>query len=148
MATTLDLKKRVLALRGKEKLIAAQALEDNHEIAENLNASQLAQGLKSDGTEANFTYSPFTIATKKGKPGLAGVTDHLTNYNTGESYKGLYFKITGDQVEGGTTTDKEESISDRMDGKAFLLDQDNKEIFIRQHVQKTFMQKIRDIIKL
>jgi hypothetical protein len=148
MATLKELKKRVLSLRGKEVKIAVQALQDNRKAAVDLVAVQLAQGIKSDGTKSDFSYAPFTTASKKGKSGLAAVTTHLTNYNTGASYRGLYFRVEGSQIVEGTTTDKEEAISDRMDGKAFGLDKDSREEFIHQHVQKTFNYKIRTFLKL
>lgn len=148
MGTLRDLKKRVQNLKGKEVSLASEALQDNSEIAADLVAGQLAQGVKSDGTKSDFTYAPFTIAVKRGKPGLAGITDHLTNFDTGESYRGLYMKVNGDKIEFGTKSNKEESISDRMDGEAFRPDQDNKEELVRNHAQPAFMKKVKDILKL
>jgi hypothetical protein len=148
MATLKEIKKRVLALRGKEVKIAVQALQENRKAAVDLVAVQLAQGIKSDGTKSDFVYSGVTIGIKKNKSGLAAVTSHLTNYNTGASYRGLYFRVEGSQIVEGTTTDKEQAISDRMDGKAFGLDKDSREELIHQHVQKTFNRKIRTFLKL
>jgi hypothetical protein len=124
-------------------LIASTALQDNEKIATDLVASQLAQGIKSDGSKADYPYSPLTIAIKKTRSGLSSVTSHLTNYDTGESYKKLFMKVDKSNVLFGTNTDKEESISDRMDGLAFKPTQDNKEELIRQHVQRSFIEKIK-----
>jgi hypothetical protein len=128
--------------------IAKQSLSDNLEFAIEYNASQLAQGLQKDGTKSDFTYAPFTIASKRSKSGLASVTDRLTNYDTGESYRQLYAKIEGSKIIFGTKTNKEGSISARMDGKGFGLTPDNKEEFIRQNVRFNFIKKIKDILKL
>lgn len=148
MATVKQLIARLESLQGKEIDYASAAIQENEKTAADLVASQLAQGIKSDGSAAVFSYAPFTIALKKRKAGLAGITDHLTNFDTGESYQKLYLKVEGDKIEFGTKTDKEASISDRMDGKAFGLNQDNKEEFIRQHVQPFFVKKIKEFLQL
>lgn len=148
MGTLQTIKKRLLQLQGKEGELARAALSENSEVAVDLNAAQLAQGILKDGSLSDFTYASFTIASKKQKSGLSAITDHLTNYDTGESYRNLFMKVEGDQIAFGTTTDKEESISDRMEGKAFGLTPDNKEEFIRQHVQQSFMARVKEIVKL
>ncbi|MBK7885471.1 MAG: hypothetical protein IPJ81_18025 [Chitinophagaceae bacterium] len=148
MSTLQQIKKRFLSLQGQEIEIAKQAFDECSQAAEDLIAGQLAQGIKSSGEKAEFSYSPLTIAIKKTKSGLSAVTSHLTNYDTGESYAGLYAKVNGSMIEFGTTSSKEEDISDRMDGQAFKLTQESKEEFIRQHVQKAFTKKVREHIKL
>ena len=80
--------------------------------------------------------------------GLAGITDHLTNYDTGESYRGLYMKVKGNEVEFGTTTDKETDISNRMNKKAFGLTPENKIDFIKQFALPIFIKKVRQKLKL
>lgn len=148
MANLKEIANRFRDLRGKEIEFVKEALNENSEVAVQMVAEQLAKGIKSDGTAAVFTYSPFTIAQKKNRPGLSGVTDHLTNYDTGESYRGLYFKVNGASVEYGTTTDKEADISDRMDGLAFAPTPKNKEELILHFVSKTANRKIRNFLKL
>lgn len=148
MATLQQIKKKLLSLQGKEVDLAVKAIDDNSEVAADLIAQQLAQGIKSTGEKSDYSYSLFTIASKKGKTGLAAVTSHLTNYDTGESYKGLYAKVKGSTIEFGTTSNKENAISGRMDGKAFGLMQENKEEFIRQYVQKVYNKKVREFLKL
>lgn len=148
MATISVLRDRLLKLQGREVDIAVGAIKKNEDVLPDFVASQLAQGVMKDGEKSDFTYSPFTIAVKKTRSGLSSVTSHLTNYDTGESYRQLYAKVKNSEIEFGTTTDKEESISDRMDGKAFGLTPDNKEEFVRQHVQQDFIKMIKDELKL
>lgn len=148
MASLKEIVERFRALRGREMEFAAKAIAKNEDVAVQMVAEQLAKGIKSDGSEANFTYAPFTIAQKRNRPGLSGVTDHLTNYDTGASYKGLYFRVEGANVVAGTTTDKEESILDRMDGLAFIPTPDNKQEFIKEHVQKTYNADVKAFLKL
>ena len=148
MSTVAQLKKRLLAVRGKAQEFAIQALNDNREIAADLNASQLAQGMMKDGKLSKFEYSPVTVAIKETKTGLSSVTDHLTNYDTGESYQKLYMRANENVVTFGTYTDKEESISKRMKNKAFGLTNDNKEEFIRLHAQQSFNKLMKENLKL
>lgn len=148
MASLADLKKRFQGLQGKEIDLAAKAIDSTGEFAADLNAAQLAEGLKSDGSKASFTYTPLTIAIKKTRTGLAAVTTHLTNYDTGESYEKLYEKVEGNKVIFGTGTDKEAEISERMDDKAFGLSNDNKEIFMKENVRPAFSKLVREFLKL
>ena len=129
--------------------LAIQAISENLDVAAGLIAVQLSQGLKKDGTKSDFSYSPFTIAVKKkNRTGLAAVTEYLTNYDTGESYKQLYGKVKGFLVEFGTKTDKDDAISQRMEGKAFGLTPDSSEEWIRQHVQQAFMELVINFLSV
>jgi hypothetical protein len=127
--------------------LAIKALQSNEKVATDLIASQLALGIKSDGSKSDFIYAPFTIAVKKTKSGLASVVSHLTNFDTGESYAKLYMDVSKSGVEFGTNTDKEESISERMDGKAFKPNKENKEELIRQFAKPTFIKNVKEFIK-
>jgi hypothetical protein len=148
MATIQQLKKRFIALKGREMEFAAIALQQSEEFALDLVAGQLAQGIKSDGTKANFSYAPSTIASKNQRTGLSSVTSHLTNYDTGESYRGLYMLVNGDNVKFGTHTDKEDAISERMDGEAFRPTKQNKEDLVREKMQPIFLKLVREAVKI
>lgn len=160
MASIQQIKKRFLDLQGREMEFVGQALQMNEGPALDLVREQLAQGIKADGNPVDFTYAELTVELKSGLPGLAGVTDHLTNYDTGESYRNMYMKVEGVQVEWGTTTDKEGSIEARMneersfmlsdvqDGQAFRPSPKSKEELIRLHVQPDFNVLVRESLKL
>ena len=148
MASLQEVRLRFEALKGREIEFASQALTECSEQAANFMVAQLAEGIESDGSKVSFSYAPMTIASKKNKSGLSSVTDHLTNYDTGESYRQLYEKVQGNKIIFGTTTDKEESINQRMDGKAFGLTNDHKEEFLKQNVFPLFAKKILQFLKL
>lgn len=148
MASIQNLIERFESLKGREIVFAREALQESEPLAMDLVASQLAQGIESDGSRVNFGYSPYTIAQKKQRQGLAGVTAYLTNYDTGESYKRLYMEVNGDQVRFGTKSEKEEAISDRMDGKAFIPTTENRTIMISEKAYPSFIEKIRSFVKL
>lgn len=148
MATLKQVRARFEKLRGQESALVVEAINENHEVAEQMIAEQLAHGIKSDGTVSDFTYSPFTIASKKGKPGLSGEYRFLTNFDTGESYQNIFVKADASGVEFGTKTTKEADISDHMDGMAFRPTQENKEEWIAQHVEVSFVKKVRELVEL
>jgi hypothetical protein len=148
MATLKDLQQRVLALQGNEVALAVESFNDNEKAFLKLNKSQLAQGLQKDDNESTFVYKPFTIAQKKQRTGLASVTDHLTNFDTGESYKKMYVNATADNVIIGTTSGLEDDISGRMKGKAFGLNSDNSDKFVKENLQKTYVEKVRKQLNL
>lgn len=148
MASLNELRNNFKRLQGKEIDLAALAINEAGEMAADLNATQLAEGIKADGSKADFTYAPVTIAQKRQRSGLASVTSHLTNFDSGESYSRLYEKVEGKKVIFGTKTDKEEAISDRMDGKAFGLTNDSKGSLMKENVKPAFLKKIKEFVKL
>ena len=91
---------------------AAETIEEKGEVMADLNAEQLAQGLRSDGTEILPDYAPLTVELKKEKSGLAAVTDHVTLYDTGSFYRQLVAEVQGDAI-----------IYDSRDEKADDLDE-------------------------
>lgn len=148
MATVQLLKKNLIALKGTETELAIKSINENEQAALTMVRAQLAEGIQSDGNKSVFQYKPLTIAIKKTKTGLASVTDHLTNFDTGESYRRLYMQADSSQVEFGTKTEKEDAISERMDGFAFRLTIENKNDFIRENAFITFIKYIKDRLKL
>lgn len=147
MATVKQMLERLMIYQDQIMQIAQQAFEINAEAAADLNASQLARGLKTDGEQSDYPYSPLTVALKKGRPGLSGVTAYLTNYNTGASYRGLYARIEGMRIAYGTTTAQEEHINDRMDGLAFGLTDDSRAILVNEYLRPSYGNLVREIIK-
>lgn len=142
------MRKRFEALKGVQMEFALDSLKNSEEMAANLVAGQLAQGIKSDGSLVSFSYSPFTIAVKRTKSGLARVTDHLTNYDTGESYRNLFMKVRTNDIEFGTSTTKENAIMDRMDGEAFRPTRDSKITMINEKIHPEFVEKVKEFLKV
>ena len=132
----------------------AEAIDEQSEEAAILNIDQLTDGIKTDGTKVDFTYKESTIKRKSNRVGIAGITSHLTNFDTGESYTNLFEKVSKNKVIFGTTSasdkprDKEKYINERMDGKAFGLTPENKETFLKEFVSPLFIKKIKQKLKL
>lgn len=142
------LKKNLIALKGTETELAIKSINENEQAALTMVRAQLAEGMQSDGNKSVFKYKPITIAIKKTKTGLSSVTDHLTNYDTGESYRQLYMEASTSQIEFGTKTNLEDEISYRMEGFAFGLTVDNRNEFIKNNAFITFIKYVKDRLKL
>lgn len=151
MQTVSSLKKGLLSIAETADGIARQAMRKNISVAKDLVAGQLAQGIESNGELTSFSYAPITIARKRGKSGIAGITNRLTNYDTGESYDKLYMIIptTGDVIKLGTKSSeiKEAAISERMDNKAFGLSPDSRDIWVKQYVRPEFISRLIEKLK-
>lgn len=148
MATIKQMLERLEVYQGKIGELAEEAFNQSSEAAADLNAGQLAQGLKTDGTQSDYPYSPLTIALKRGRPGLSGVTSYLTNYDTGESYRKLYARAYSGKIEWGTKTDKEEAIDERMEGIAFGLTPDSWGELKQGHLSPNYNALVRGVLKI
>jgi len=126
--------------------LAVESLNESRELIIEANRIQLEFGIKSDGKKSNFIYAPFTVAQKRKRQGIAGITDRLTNFDTGESYENLFADFKPDKATFGTNTDKEGFISERMDGKAFGLTDENRGILIQDEIKKTFIDKLKKFL--
>jgi len=148
MATLQQLKQRFLSFRGQELSFAAEAINAHEAQAVEMISKQLAAGIKSDGSATNYEYAPSTVTRKKKKTGLAGVYDHLTNYDTGASYAGLYFHVEGVQIEAGTDRTQGQYISERMEGLAFMPSPENKSDLLKNFIYPTYVLSVRKFLKL
>lgn len=122
--------------------IIQKTLVDNEGVMADLNAVQMAKGLRADGTEILPTYSDTTIELKEGKPGFAGVTDHVTLYDEGSHYRELYAQVQGeDAIEYGSKDSKSEKLQKKY-GKIYGLDEDSRDELTEQHLRPAFMQGV------
>lgn len=123
------------------KQIAVDSFNEVKEIAADLNATQLSQGVRSDGSELLPSYAPLTIELKKQKSGLASVTDHVTLFDTGEFYRELYAEAQGDDIEYGSKNEKAEKLNKKYStrrGSIFGLDDDTSDDLVEGHLKPTF----------
>lgn len=153
--------RRFEALRGKEIEFAKQALQSTNNFTMGLVANQLSHDIMSDGNKSGYEYAELTIAIKGhqvarglfSRPpfydaSLSRVTDHLTNYDTGESYNNMYMQVKDNVIEFGTATDKEKAISIRMKGNAFKPTAENRERIIEEKANPEFIRLIREFVKM
>lgn len=125
--------------------IAISTLEENEEAMANLNAEQLARGLRADGSEILPSYAPLTIEIKSEKAGLAGVTDHVTTYDEGGHYAELYAEVKGDEIEQGSRDGKSAKLQKKYDtkkGSLYGLTTDSREELINGPVGASWRKKI------
>lgn len=127
--------------------IAASTIEDNTDVIADLNATQLSQGLRADGSETLPSYSGTTIQSKRGKPGLSGVSDRVTLFDTGSFYKGLYAAVQGTEIEYGSTDSKADKLQEKYStskGSIFGLNEDSKDELVTGYLEPDWQKKINE----
>jgi hypothetical protein len=121
-------------------------VEENREVIADLQAEQLAKGVKSDGNEINPPYSPFTVEQKqKHGVGLGRITDHVTFYDTGEMYSLMRAEVSGDQYEITNSSFKFDKMKKRSGERVVGLNDSSKRTFAEEitipNIKKVFKQK-------
>jgi hypothetical protein len=123
--------------------IIHQTLVDNEKVMADLNAVQMSKGLRSDGSEILPSYADLTIELKEGKPGLAGVTDRVTLFDTGDHYRELYAEVQGaDAIEYGSKDEKSEKLQKKYGDKIYGLDSDSRDELAEQHLRPSYMTAV------
>lgn len=122
--------------------IASESLQENENVIADLNATQLSQGERSDGTDITPDYADLTVELKKGKSGLAGITDRVTLFDTGSHYRQLYADVEGKGIEFGSKDSKSEKLQDKYGDNIYGLNDDSKDELAEGFLNSTWQQKI------
>lgn len=132
MSTIIAVAKRVNTLASTLQNEVPDIINRTKETVADIQATQLSTGTRSDGTRTTPDYRPLTIELKQGQPGLAGVTDRVTLYNTGEFYRGLtVMNIDGVKFEITSRDPKTAKLEEKYGEKILGLNRDNKELYAR-----------------
>jgi len=110
---------------------AVKVLQELDGVMADLNTQQLSEGQRADGSRITPEYADFTIAVKSGKSGLAGVTDHVTLFDTGDFYSAMNVQVSDDGlIEFKNDDPKAEKLMQRYsDMRHTKLQLSNKNIF-------------------
>ncbi|MES2620574.1 MAG: hypothetical protein V4615_06970 [Bacteroidota bacterium] len=137
-----DLLKNLEAL-DLERL-ASQTLKEHEHVIADLNATQLSQGLKSDGTKLTPGYAATTIQRKKRK---GQVTDRVTLDDTHQHYQGLYAKVDGQDIEYGSKVEYGQYLENRYNkgnAQIYGLNEDSREDLVNGFVEGAFLSKLHE----
>lgn len=126
--------------------IKAQAVESlqvhEEDIADQI-AGQLSAGVNGDGSSIEPEYAFLTIQLKKGKPGLAGVTDRVTLFDTGDHYKELYADVEGSgEIETGSHDDKSLDLQAKYGEGIYQPGETARQNVIDEGLMETWQQNI------
>jgi hypothetical protein len=132
MADALDILNNLKALDIDG--IINETLVENERYMADLNATQLSEGLRSDGHDIIPEYAKLTIQIKEGKSGLAGVTDHVTLFDTGDFYDAMYAEVQGAEIEFGSKDEKSKKLQEKYTDKIYGLDDTSKTVLGRREV--------------
>lgn len=90
MSTLSETVKKINSFNFEKSIL--NVVKDNDNVLIDLNTdSQLGEkGVDSTGSALPGPYAPFTIASKQGKSGFAGITSHVTLFGEGD-FHGKFF---------------------------------------------------------
>jgi hypothetical protein len=126
--------------------IAVEVLEELEDYIADLNRSQLAtKGINSDGSDIAPEYSPVTEILKRSKSGTAGITGHVTLFDSGNLHKSIFAEIFPDEVVMDATDEKLSDLEDKY-GDKFLGLTDDSIKKLRGKFNPLFIKKFNDAI--
>jgi hypothetical protein len=132
---------RLKAFADNYEQTAESIIRAHSDDLADLQAAQLAKGIKSTGEEITPAYAPFTIQQKeKYGVGLGRVTSHVTAFSSGETYKLLQAKVNAGKYSIVADTYKYDLLEKRYGFKLFGLTLDSRLAF-RDHVVVPEVQK-------
>lgn len=143
MADAMDLLENIEAL--DIPAICSGVLQDNEEVIADLNATQLSQGLRSDGSKITPEYAELTVMLKEGKSGLAGITDRVTLFDKGDYYGGLYAEVKGQELLQGSTDPKADDLEKKYatrKGRLTALNTDSSDELANGFLSPQFKNRI------
>lgn len=143
MATAGDLLDNLRSLNLQE--LAIESLELYEEDIADQIAGQLSAGVNGDGSAITPEYSYVTKQLKAGKPGLSGVTDRVTLFDTGAHYAGLYadVKKTG-VIETGSKDEKSFELQVKYGDLIYKPGETARQNVIDDGLEETWQKKIED----
>lgn len=106
--------------------IAVEVLESLDDYIADLNREQLAsKGINSDGSDIMPEYSALTELLKRPKSGTAGITSHVTLYDSGSFHKSIFASIFPDEVVMDATDSKLSELEEKYGNKILGLTEES-----------------------
>jgi len=140
MGTIHSLYNRIKAMDTDK--IVHDSLNETKDTISDLNAEQMAKGLRSDGEQIAPFYKPLTIRLKQEfGTGIGSITDHVTLYNEGNFYKGIKTDIAGEKIITDSTDPKSAKIKKKYGEKVFGLNERSNQEY-KERLQPVFLSKI------
>ena len=104
--------------------IAEQTLSGMEKFIADLNRTQLAEGKRSDGSNIEPEYTPFTTFMKKNYGvGLGKETGHVTLFQTGDIHKSIFADIGSGKVTLDATDPKTNELLSKYGERRGLTDE-------------------------
>lgn len=143
MASPADLLETLDSLDINERAITS--LQKHEEDIATQVAGQLSAGVNGDGSQIEPEYSFVTVQLKQGRPGLSGVTDHVTLYDTGDHYRELYADVEGSgEIETGSNDEKSVDLQAKYGDKIYLPGETARQNVIDEGLRETWEQNISE----
>jgi hypothetical protein len=131
-----------------EKMQVAEIVALNKEFLADLLKKQLRVGLDGNGNKVTIRgrskYSAFTIEEKKQKSGLASVTEVITNYDTGDFYRGITPYTDGKRLFFDSSVPYFDEIVKQSGGIIMKLNKSNLELFIKTKLRPELIRRMKN----
>ena len=143
MADPLSLVETLQGLDIKSQAVEALSVHEE-DIADQI-AGQLSAGVNGDGSSIEPEYAFLTVQLKQGRQGLAGVTDRVTLFDTGDHYRELYADVQGSgEVETGSHDEKSLDLQTKYGEGIYQPGETARQNVIDEGLRETWEQKISD----
>lgn len=101
--------------------LAYKVLDDMSAFITDLNKKRLSEtGKDSDGNSIGDYTEYTTILKDEYGSGIGAITDHVTGYNTGESYRSMFSSVISDELIVDTTTPQWSLFEEHFNNTAIL----------------------------
>lgn len=139
----MDLLETLQGLNVKDHAVSALS-EHEEDVADQI-AGQLSAGVNGDGSSIEPEYAFLTIQLKKGKPGLAGVTDRVTLFDTGEHYRELFAEVEkSGEIETGSKDEKSLDLQAKYGEGIYQPGETARQNAIDEGLMETWQSKISE----
>jgi hypothetical protein len=124
--------------------VAEQSVSQTIDVIPDFNATQLAQGLRADGSRILPDYKPLTIEIKK----LKGQETSFVNLkDTGAHYRKLYADLKGDVIEYGSRDEKSDALQKKY-GRIYGLNSDSQDEYVEGFLRPSWQNNYASLTGL
>ncbi len=124
-----------------------EIVAENKEFLAELLRTQLERGLDGNNNPVTIRgvekYSPFTVEKKRKKTGLSSVTMWITNYDTGDFYKGIKPITDGVRLSFDSNVVYFQEIIRQSGGIIMKLNKQNLELFINTKLKPELQKRMK-----
>lgn len=124
-----------------------EIVQENKEFLAELLRTQLERGIDGNGNPVKIRgvekYAPFTVEKKRKMKGLSAVTMWITNYDTGDFYKGIKPITNGIRLSFDSNVTYFQEIIAQSGGIIMKLNKQNLDLFIKTKLNPELQKRMK-----
>lgn len=119
--------------------LAYTILDDMSDFITDLNKKRLSETGKDSNDSSIGDYTEYTTILKEQfGSGIGAITDHVTGFSTGESYKSMFASAVGNELIVDTTTSQWQDFEEHYNNDAILGLTPKEQVLVREEFLKRF----------